>query len=385
MSQIFTDYLKKLAAGKGPDDSLARDVLAQLRTHLKTQVSRRGMGQLSPTLFGLLGRSWDDGALDDLVHDAYLFVFGERLKNLLSQLKQRDNVDGLVVLHLKHFLTDLQRKADPIGYRVYEVLRSSVERSIDSKDLHVLRGGERICNDTVLCFSSATDPATAPADLSVAVRGWSDNLLPHLITGRARQMSPIYDNLRRHLLGLRDEGVVAFLFGDVVRPLQQDVRARWAEVWTKDHGEQAPDYRDGVIEIVRVFHPEEYDDGRSLEWLHRCITQSIDHRQDIEQSREKLWTLWEYVRVLSLQDDPSEDGVKLPSALKLSKLLGIYRERIPVLLKILRGIAALCREREGRLEDVPAEDRQAAHPGTDPARQRQGQKPRPLSDGEVTP
>lgn len=384
MSQAYTDYLKKLDAGKRPDQELAGDVLAQLKTHLKIQVQRRGMWRLSPTLFGLLGSFWDDGALDDLVHDAYLFVFGERLKNLLSQLKQRDNVDGIVVIYLKHFLTDLQRKADPIGYRVYEVFRTSVERAVDSKDVHVLSRGERIRNDTVLGFSPAADPATATADLSAAVRGWSDDLLPHLITGRARQMSRIYGNLCRHVLALHDEGVAVFLFGDVVRPLQQDVRARWAEVWTQDDGEQAPDYRDGVLEIVRVFRPEEYDDGQSLEWLLWCIPHSIDHRQDVEQSREKLWTLWEYVRVLSLRDDPSEDGVKLPSALKLSKLLGIYRERIPVLLKILRGIAEACREREGRVEDVAAEDWQAQ-----PAlRRRDKDKDRdhePLSDGEVTP
>ena len=353
MSTIYTNYLSTLPTdGSQPDEQLALAVLAQLRDHLRLQLRKRGLWTLSPALLGIPGSCWDNDTLEDLVHDAYLYVFSERLKNLRPQLKVRDNVDGLVVLNLKYFLTELQRQADPVGYRVYEVLGSAISKAVRADEVHILSDSDRIRNGSILGFSPRTDPrrAAAVSELEARVAAWTEDLLPELITARSRAVTKVIDCLRGHVIALRSEGVEAFRFGDVVQPLKRDVRRRWAAVWDLDAGEMAAELDEaGVAAMVRIVQPDRYYDGRSLEWLLECVPHSIDRRRDdSEKNREGLWKLWEYVRGFTLGSDPSRGGRKLPSFSALGELLGIYRERIPRLLKILRALVAACQANEGR-------------------------------------
>ncbi len=384
MSTIYTEYLSKLPTdGSQPDEALALRVLARLRLDLRRQLKRRGLWILSPALLGISGSFWDDATLEELVHECYIYVFGERLKNLLPQLKHRDNVDGLVVLNLKHFLTRLQRETDPVGYRVYEILGSAIDKAVRAGDVFVLSDDDRIRNDTILGFSPRTDPRRAAAfsELEALVSIWNENLLPDLITARSRAVTKVIDHVRDCVLALRAEDVEAFRFGDVVQPLKRDVRRRWASVWDLDAGESAAELDEaGVAAMVRVVRPDDYGDGRGLEWLLECVPNSIHLRQDDSaKNREGLWKLWEYVCGFTLGSDPSRGGRKLPSFSALGELLDIYRERIPRLLKVLRALVEACRAREGH----PATEATLTDAGRrEPAQWPQNDKQIPQRDAE---
>ncbi len=360
MSTIYTEYLSNLPGDGQPDEALALQVLARLRGDLRLQIKKRGLWTLPPALLGIPGSSWDDTTLEELVHEAYLYIFSDRLKNLTPQLKLRDNVDGLVVLNLKHFLTHLQRKTDPIGYRVYEVAYSAIGKAVAAGNLHCLSDHDRIRNDTVLGFSRRSDPQhhASSSEIEAHVPAWNEDLLPELITARGRGVTKVVSNLRDHIVALKSHGVAAFRFGDLVLPLKHDIRRRWAAVWDQDAGEMAAELGDaGVAAMVRVFEPVTYDDGRGLPWLLECVPASIDQRRDEgRKNREGLWKLWQYIRGFTLDSDPSRGGRKLPSASALGTLLGIYRERIPRLLEILRSLVEACRSREGLPSSIAPTD-----------------------------
>ncbi len=352
MSTLYTQYLSTLPTdGSPPNEALAIEVLALLRRDLIRELKRRGLLSLPPTLLGIPGSSWDQDALDELVHEAYLHIFHERLNNLRPQLKVHDIIDGLVVLNLKHFLTQLQRQTDPVGYRVYELLAAAIKKTLKSNQIHILSNEDKIRNTSIFGFDPHTDPqkAAEASDLEALVTTWTKDLLPDLITARSRAVTRVINSLRDAILLLEAAGIKAFRFGDLVQPLKRDVRRRWAAAWDLDAGETAAELGDaGVAAMVRVVQPDDYDDGRSLEWLLECVPSSIHQRDDRPKNREALWKLWEYIRGFTLGSDPSRDGRKLPSFSALGELLGIYRERIPRLLKILQALVEACREREGR-------------------------------------
>jgi hypothetical protein len=116
-----------------------------------------------PSYFGTAGTTWlDADGLDELVQASYRFIFLERLVGIRIQLLKRTDVDGLVVLNLRHLLSRLQRQADPIGARVFRMLRSAVLAAVDAWALHVLDGDPDVRNDTVLAFDPDTRPTGPP-------------------------------------------------------------------------------------------------------------------------------------------------------------------------------------------------------------------------------
>ncbi len=91
-------------------------VLELLRRDLVRQLAKRGPLDAPPPLLGKDGASWQDGhGFDDLVYDAYVFIFLERLESLRLQLLVCEEIDGFVVMNVRHLLARQQRKAVPGG------------------------------------------------------------------------------------------------------------------------------------------------------------------------------------------------------------------------------------------------------------------------------
>ena len=95
---------------------------------------------------------WDEETLDELTTDAYVFNFVHRLRSLRAQLLVKPNIEGLVLLNLKNFLYERQRRHDPLGCRLFKTLRSALRALVDDGQLEVSRGAPEIRNDTVLRF-----------------------------------------------------------------------------------------------------------------------------------------------------------------------------------------------------------------------------------------
>src|SRR5262245_49899943 len=165
---VFTAFVGCLQGPRTPDADLFHDAWHGLRAALVSEMKKRGLWQSPPCYLGAYGwESWDaeapqgsgsgraQGALGELVADCYAFIFVDRLQSLKRQLEEKPDIDGLVLLNIRHFLHERQRVHDPLGFRVFELLQAAVEEAISSGSLHVLAGDKKIRNDTLLGFHPA--------------------------------------------------------------------------------------------------------------------------------------------------------------------------------------------------------------------------------------
>jgi len=376
VSTMYTDYVASLKDdGSPPDTQSLQAVWTRLQKDLRIQMSKRGLLRAPPSYLGISGTSWEDpDVMGELVQETYIFIFVEGLEKLRNYVLLGRSIDPLVILKIKHLLSQLQREADPIGYKVFQLLKSAVLAAIDAEALHVLRSGPnhhidagdpgeepeddaeepqqpknklRIHNDTVLGFHPDTSPDRA--DLGDHVRAWNDELLPDLMTARSRAVTRMVERLTALIVGLRAAGVEAFRFRDLIDPMRHDVRERWRAVWEDSLGELAPEaFVDGQPTVmVPLIAPSELEDPRELRQLLGCVTASI-HRLPEKKPRERktkdyLWKLWTFVRGTALVEDSSADGTKVASHVELNKRLGIPRHRLPGLLDLLGRLVQACR------------------------------------------
>jgi hypothetical protein len=370
---VFTDYLRTLGGGEPPSDRELARLARALRDAIRAELQRRGLWDRSPSYLGVVGwQRWEapgegargaagedrPGALDELIADAYSYVFVDRLRSLEAQLRLKPDIEGLVVLNVRNFVHDRQRAHDPLGFRVFEIARAAVRRSLDAGDLHLLGGDPRIRNETVLGFSSrAALPSPPGRDLGALAARWNDELLPSLFGTHGKGEEDVAGRLRRRLPELRAEGVEAFLFRDLVEPLKHDARTRWAAllrqsggaVWAERQGETG-----GAGPIALPYR--QIDEGESFDRLNRRVAESLDRLETDERTRRYLTGLWDYLsrqasRLADFQEEtssgrPVEDRIGRLSQRQIARQLKIPRERLPGLLATLGRMVEQCRAAE---------------------------------------
>lgn len=347
----FTGYVEALAAGSDSIESLASELLIELRDVMERELRRRSLWSSPPSYVGIYGcAQWVPAAdepiptatpLDELLADCYLFIFGEEnLARLLNKVRINP-IDGLVVFLLRTFLLHRQKLHDPLGYRVFEVLRGAVKASVEAGELRVVEGTRKIRNDTVLAVTpGATASDAAPIEtLRPIVARWSDRLLPGLIIARYRDRARLNVSLREELFNLEAEGVAAFGFKPLVDALKEDVRARWASLYDQEEGEAAVEAGDEARTVVRVFRPSQLrQDAAAFEKLLECVADRIEKSGGRERTRRYLRRLWSFLRHFVHRDDDES----LPTLRGLAKLLSIPRGRIPGLYESLGQFVRRC-------------------------------------------
>lgn len=317
MPSVFTAFVRSLQGERTPDADLFHDTWHGLRAALAGEMKKRGLWQSPPSYLGVCGwESWDceapRGALGELVADCYAFIFVDRLQSLKRQLEEKPDIEGLVLLNVRHFLHERQREHDPLGFRIFEMVQAAVEEAIASGGLHVLGGDRKIRNDTCLGFSPASEMPSTPHDLEAIAMRWNDELMPGLVTANTRQQGAVVQQLRDRVLELPRHGVDAFRFKDLLDPLKRDARGRWAALLDEEEAGGAFESRHG------------------FEHLTRSVSASIESLEADSRTRSQLTALWHYLR--------RQHEERLPSYRKLGQLLNIPRERLPVLFTLLRQL-----------------------------------------------
>lgn len=377
---IFTQHVLSLGRGEPLPDSELVQLWQALRAALRAELRRRGLWELAPSYLGLVGwRSWSErgdqagvaaapreSALDELTADCYGFVFVERQQSLTAQLQLKPEIDGLVALDVRHFIHERQRQHDPLGYRVFDALRSAVRQALDAGELHLLGGDPRVQNATALGFSSrAAPPLAAGPDLRAFAELWNDEILPDLATRQGKKRADVAGKLRRRLLELRGAGIETFRFRDLAEPLKRDARTRWAALL----GQSTPDvvWREGRAEsgsALQVAQPDTgVDDRESFDRLVSRVAESLRRVEADDRTRSHLASLWQYLsrwaggsadlasspwRQGSAASEPATVAADELSHRKIASQLGIPRERLPELFAIL----------ERRIEDCRATERE---------------------------
>ncbi|MFL6234199.1 MAG: hypothetical protein ACJ76N_13775 [Thermoanaerobaculia bacterium] len=329
---VFTAFVRGLQGARTPDADLFHDTWHGLRAALVQELKRRGLWQSPPAYLGACGwESWDSeappgsgparaqSALGELVADCYAFIFVDRVQSLKRHLEEKPDIDGLVLLNVRHFLHERQKVHDPLGFRVFELVQAAVEEAVASGDLHVLAGDRKIRNDTLLGFHPAAEPLATPADWTRVALRWNDELMPDLVTAQTRRLAAVVRRLRELLLELPQAGVEAFRLKDLLDPLKRDARGRWAALL--EEGEEGSGAGGS---------------GQSFEHLARRVSASIERMEADSRTRTQLMTLWHHL--WRQHGEEGQEAGRLPSHRQLGQRLSIPRERLPVLFDLLRQI-----------------------------------------------
>src|SRR4029077_4790088 len=231
MPSVFTAFVRSLQGEQTPDADLFHDAWHSLRAVLANEMKKRWLWQSPPRCLGVSGwERWDaeepkvglrpPGALGELVADCYAFIFVDRLQSLKRHLAEKPEIDGLVLLNIRHFLHERQKAHDPLGFQIFELLQTAVAEAVASGSLHVLGGDGKVRNDTLLGFAPTAEPRPVSLEMDTIATRWNDELLPALITSRSRQQTVAVERLLRQLLELPRDGVEAFRFRDLLEPLK---------------------------------------------------------------------------------------------------------------------------------------------------------------------
>lgn len=390
---MYTEFVRMLMAGGEPLDERAfADLWTALRAALRAELRRRGLASSPPSYLGIYGwTGWEEvmragngggmadarwrqpgreDALEELAAGCYSFIFVDRLRSLAAQLRVKPDVEGLVLLNVRHYVHELQRQHDPLGYRIFAVAREAVRLALARGDLQVAAGDPRLRNDTLLAFGVAVGVggggagSSAPPEAQVQelVRGWNDRLLPDLVTAHGQAQEAVAEKLSRCLPDLRRQGIVSFRFKELIDPLKSDVRSRWA-VLLQQAGRwaEAGAGADGAVQGAScpVARPDlELEERAGFTGLASCVAEAVDRLDTDARTRGYLMTLWGFLSASAAQDleggggalaaGPGGAGLDdgegtAPSHRKLARLLGIPRERLPELYQTLGLLVQACR------------------------------------------
>ncbi len=348
---LFTGYVRALdPSGEPPDAESFEQVWAALGRVLISELKKRGLWDSPPSYLGVYGHgSWRSTgqeqligeALEELVAGCYSHIFIRRLGGLEAQLKVKPNIEGLIFLGVRNFLHDAQKRHDPLGFRIFDVLRRALNGALADGELVLLRGGRKLRNENVFGFDEGADPdGLAGEELGATVERWNDILLPDLVTARGKALERVVGILRNLVSRLAGRGFSAFTFKQLIDPLKNDARARWSALRSAEEGPTAIESDGDLSILVRQIQPDtEVEDRDGFDKLSACMAESLERRQEAARTRAYQSALWQYLRGFAL--GAAGDG--MPSGRKLARHLGIPRDRLPGLFETLGEMVQACR------------------------------------------
>jgi hypothetical protein len=359
---VFSEYLRSLDAGREPDPERLRGVLAALETLLRQEMRRSGIWRLPPVRLGVIGyASWSEpGALAELAADAYEAAILRRLRGLLAQLRLKPQIEGLVRLNVRRFLRDYQREGDPLGYRAWVVAQNAAERAVGRGALAIAADGPPVAAGTLLATAppagarGGSPPSTAGGRRALAERAarWNAELLPELVTAGGRGLDAVIDRLAERLPELAADGVAAFRVRDLVAALRDDLRRRWAaRLWQAGDlaaagevtaaGENEPPVP-VLLLSPRSASPEEVAAEReAARRLRRCMEEGLEAAAGDPRTLEEARALWRTLEIAAVEEET------MPSRRRLAEALGIPRDRMPELFRVVGRVMTSCRRALG--------------------------------------
>lgn len=355
---IFTQYVRGLDPnGTPPSKEAFERVWGNLRNLLWRELAKRSLCSKPPRWIGILGQTrWTDpgkgvDALTELTADCYSFVFVHRLKSLVAQASVRVNIDGLIFRNISNFIHDRQRRHDPLGTRIYDLLRSVLSDCVEAGELS---GGEAgtIDASTVLRSSQARVETNEDLSLQDHIQSWADELMPELITTRGRGQRRLEQRLRALIVQLPRTGVVSFSLGDLNRLLRDIVRHRWrsvAEVESADEVGLEPD-GERVQWVPLVPADTSYDAKNAFDDLVRCVKKSLTEATALPGKKEEgiirhIGMIWNLLLAWASERGELESpfGKRDPSMRRLARVLDLPRDRIAHCMTLLQEMVLECR------------------------------------------
>ncbi|MEM7350117.1 MAG: hypothetical protein AAF657_04870 [Acidobacteriota bacterium] len=343
--------MREKEGGEPCGEKLFQQAWLVLRRALIRELRRRGLWQTPAAFLGITGDRWtersiagptaslfEDDPLDELVAAAYEFVFVDRLSAICDQLEIKPSIDGLVFLNLRHFLCERQRRYDPLGYRIFKVLRQAITRAVEDGEWAVVAGDPKVHNETVLGVEGGSEEPDDGTRVAKLAGTWAESLMPALVTAQGKAQRRLVLQVREAIVALPEHGIECFRCGDLIRGLRHRSRQLWTSIFDVHRGPTAFAADSGTLDgrVTLVLPDLGFQDRNSFEALLNCVSWKIAHAG--HGSDEDLPRLWHLLSTFA-QD---EDAGKVPSRRQLARLLEIPRDRLPGLLRLLGNLIEDC-------------------------------------------
>jgi hypothetical protein len=275
-------------------------------------------------------------------------------------LRLKPQIEGLVRLNVQRFLRDYQRGGDPLGYRAWVVAQNAAERAVGRGALAIAADGPPVAAGTLLATAppagarGGSPPSTAGGRRALAERAarWNAELLPELVTAGGRGLDAVIDRLAERLPELAADGVAAFRVRDLVAALRDDLRRRWAaRLWQAGDlaaagevtaaGENEPPVP-VLLLSPRPASPEEAAAEReAARRLRRCMEEGLEAAAGDPRTLEEARALWRALEIAAVEEET------MPSRRRLAQALGIPRDRMPELFRVVGRVMTGCRRELG--------------------------------------
>ncbi|MEM1181921.1 MAG: hypothetical protein AAGM22_26480 [Acidobacteriota bacterium] len=338
MPSFWTRFVRESEV-EPPSPEVFERALNELAKWLRFELRRRHLFSSPPRFLGLVGGSLKErDTFTDLLHDAYLFCVIER-QGALRRLAKTREIDGAIRKNVSVFLHERQRRADPVGYRVFEITRRAAAAAIEKGDLESSRGGTQrglSARDLLILPPFDADPEPGPIEEDLLAR-WCESLMPDLVSAFHR--GPVVDHLAALIPTLSDTDISAFLLRDLARPLIEIARRR--SVATLTSGVVSIASGDQHVLDFPIPPNHRLEERQVAEALLRCIRDHIEKRRHVKE-QSYLHRLLDFLAAWSAM---MEEGAPRgrPGDAELARRLEIPRGRVGDLRRTLSQMASDCR------------------------------------------
>ncbi len=359
---VLTPHIRALAEGSASEAEATFETFWEAFCQaMKWEIIRRGLWQRAPRYLGLTDSPrWNAEVLEELSSDAYIFLL-ERLRGLSAQCRVHSNIDPLIYRNLRLFLFERQKACDPLGFRVFEVVRAATRLAIDEGNLIVVDGDIKVDNRTTLqgsrsWSSESASPGRGPAlnwtedplaqELDERASRWSDELLPEWLVARGPAYQKVVIKLADHFAELTDGVARPLAFKVLVDACKRAVRARWKAIWRNETTNVGDwEEEESVVILSRQLVPpgSSFEARQSYERLVARVDERILQVEASAITHSHLLALWEYLRIAA-----SLDETALPSRRQIASRLGLPRYRMPFLFKTLSSVVTSSQEELSR-------------------------------------
>ena len=240
MPDVFTRHVRDLGTPKDRFEKFWKQFLRDLESEMR---SRRLFNAAPPFLGAEYDEyvTWHDPvAFEALATDCYMAAVLKRVKPLRDMLQQSSSVAGAVRKNIKYFLIDRQRKANPMGYKLFKNVEGILQEEIDQGRLAIQGTGDgKLRNETILLLDSEARPGSGPRcgprRLLDSSELWSD--VVRVVAGPEDDArKPLVDALSE----LRAAGVGVLRLGDLLVALRGSASGRSigrsAAIWNRAPG-----------------------------------------------------------------------------------------------------------------------------------------------------
>lgn len=323
------------------DRPFSEELLVEIRRQLAWELRRRGAGsRLSPSIFGC--PDWDDwkdlfirgakekilkssGPLMDLALDCYEYAVIRRFDSLREHAKQKENIDGLIAVNIRNFVSERQRQADPCGTATYRNIKATVEELVQKAVLstHGLRRGA-IYNETLLFFGDEkTGRAADIEELNewISSKGESFEIAAKLgATVSVEVQSGLGELIETEL----SKAVSEFYFRDLVGAWKRLARHAYEGIRYREDNELA------VVSMGDEAHREATTQVRDEEQRFEIFEEFHDLDSDLNRLREAVKNSGQQKRVIRRM-------LKIVDALR-EELLAKEKDELPSQAELARRL-----------------------------------------------